>query len=230
MHTQFDNTAAEVWIIEDDPGIGMLYQDLLEGNRTMRLIESIEQFKGCLQDNETTKPALVVADLRLPDGNFLENFLLKDFALVHDIPIIIASADSDLTTLTGCLHSGAVDYLIKPFIANQLIAKIDWHIGKASSPKVKLPFYVDAVANKVLDRAGRTVELTKRETQMLCKMLDFYPNGICRNTILKSLWGEVSVTPKVVDVHLSHLRAKLLKFGVQILCADGHYKIEAASC
>src|ERR1044072_5428480 len=66
---------------------------------------------------------VVLLDLMLPDGNGLD--VLRGLRKVTDVPILVLTAVGDPRTLVRALHLGADDYLVKPFRADELLARID---------------------------------------------------------------------------------------------------------
>jgi two-component system KDP operon response regulator KdpE len=113
-------TAAKVLIIEDEAEI----------RRFVRLSLTLEGFdvfeadgvqRGLIQA-ATRQPDLVVLDLGLPDGDGVD--LIRDLRAWSDVPVIVLSARTLEDDKISALDAGADDYLVKPFGAGELLARV----------------------------------------------------------------------------------------------------------
>ena len=111
----------KVWVVDDDPSIRFVLNKALQSaGFNPEVFESIKQTQSRL---ETEKPALLISDLRLPDGEGFE--LLERFQREHlDIPVIIITAYSDLDQAVGAFQRGAFEYISKPFDLDKVIATV----------------------------------------------------------------------------------------------------------
>ena len=111
---------------------------------------------------------------------------------------------------------GALDYLTKPFKKNELIVKIEniisGSIRQANSVQ----------AHKTMNLDGNEIEnLTSKQKQLLSLFLNSPGRVVSRDDILEQVWGDTSVHPKTVDVHLYNLRRKLNEVGYIIRSEGG---------
>lgn len=205
----------EVWILEDDKGCQFVYEQTLDHRYKTRYFSRIEDFQSAISTVEVT-PSLIIADLMLDDGNFMTYLNdSKDPKLVV-VPFIIVSSIDDIDALRFCFMEGALDYLTKPFKKNELIVKIEnIFSGVAKNSTATL-------SHKSMQLDGKDVKnLTSKQKQLLSLFLNSPERVVSRDDILDSVWGDTSVHPKTVDVHLYNLRRKLHDFGYIIRSEGG---------
>lgn len=199
---------ATVWVLEDDPGATFVYREVLGPRFGVTCFETLEELRAALERAGGGRPALpevVIADILLGDGTFLDFLQGPDAALLGPSKLLCISVVDDLDTLRLCYAQGATDYLVKPFNKNELIAKVEHALNGAQARDQASPEDEGAV------RVGRTVVrgLTTKERQLLSMFLAAPDNTVERRTLLKKVWAHGYVQPKTVDVHLYNLRRKL---------------------
>lgn len=205
----------EIWILEDDKGCQFVYEQTLDHRYKTKYFSKIADFQEALTASDQN-PALIIADLMLDDGNFMTYLNdSKDNRLVVT-PFIIVSSIDDIDALRFCFMEGALDYLTKPFKKNELIVKIE----NILSGSVRQANSVQA--HKTMNLDGHEIEsLTSKQKQLLSLFLNSPGRVVSRDDILEQVWGDTSVHPKTVDVHLYNLRRKLNEFGYIIRSEGG---------
>ncbi len=205
----------EIWILEDDKGCQFVYEQTLDHRYKTRYFTKIADFQEALSSTEHN-PALIIADLMLDDGNFMTYLNdSKDNRLVVT-PFIIVSSIDDIDALRFCFMEGALDYLTKPFKKNELIVKIE-NILSGSAKQTN-----SVQSHKTMNLDGHEIEsLTSKQKQLLSLFLSSPGRVVSRDDILEQVWGDTSVHPKTVDVHLYNLRRKLNEFGYIIRSEGG---------
>ncbi|WP_433390516.1 response regulator transcription factor [Micromonospora sp. KLBMP9576] len=166
-----------------------------------------------LRDALDDRPDLVVLDLGLPDLDGRE--LLRMLRAVSAVPVIVATARDDETEIVRALDAGADDYVVKPFTAAQLDARIRAVLrrGTGGTPDdpalVVAGLRVDPRSRQVtLD--GEPVELTPREFDLLHHLAARPGQVVTKRELLAEVWRvPYGGADKTVDVHLSWLRRKL---------------------
>jgi DNA-binding response OmpR family regulator len=112
------------------------------------------------------------------------------------------------------LEIGADDYVVKPFLAHEVVARVRGHVRRARG----FPMDVEVlrVGKVELDRRARSctvastpVELTRREFDLLETLLANQRRAFTRRQLLAEVWGSCFVSEKTVDVHIVGLRRKL---------------------
>ena len=162
-------------------------------------------------------PALVVLDLNLPDGDGRE-WLRRVRHAGHRMPVIILTARDTLPERVAGLEEGADDYLTKPFAFAELLARIRARlrtaVAQADDDVLRVgDLEIDRLHRQVR-RAGRQVELTAREFDVLALLAQWQGQPVSRDLLAREVWKvNRRLTPldNVIDVHLSHLRDKIDK-------------------
>lgn len=162
---------------------------------------------------DATVPDLVLLDLGLPDIDGQE--VCRQLREKSAVPIIVVSARADEVDRVLLLELGADDYLVKPFGARELIARIravSRRSGDRTDPGAQTrvgDLFVDRRARKVT-RAGDEIALTPKEFDVLAYLAED-PGTVCsRDRILHDVWETQWWGPtKTLDVHVASLRRKL---------------------
>ncbi|NGP07325.1 response regulator transcription factor [Rhodococcus sp. 14C212] len=161
------------------------------------------------------RPDAMVLDMNMPvlDGTGVVNALRSNG---NDIPICVLSARSTVGDRIAGLESGADDYLTKPFVLAELVARIRAMLRR-SAPGAPGAGSVVRVGGLELDTAGRRVridgtevELTKREFELLEVLARNAGIVLSRDRLLALVWGyDFDADTNVVDVFVGYLRRKL---------------------
>ncbi|WP_327353789.1 response regulator transcription factor [Streptomyces sp. NBC_01304] len=160
----------------------------------------------------TDRPDLVVLDLGLPDVDGAQ--VLRMLRAVSDVPVIVATARDEEPEMVALLESGADDYIVKPFGAAQLDARIKAVLRRAGATEPEEPLRVGGLTvdpgarEAALD--GRVLDLTPREFDLLAHLAARPGQVVSRRELLAEVWQQpLGGADKTVDVHLSWLRRKL---------------------
>ncbi|MGK0393657.1 MULTISPECIES: response regulator transcription factor [Alcanivorax] len=155
---------------------------------------------------------LVLLDLGLPglDGiDALKILRQKD----KQIPVIIISARDALEDRIGGLDCGADDYLVKPFSAVEMIARIRARLRRREPPGSETlhlgELEIDPV-RFIVTRRGELVNLSRREMSLLMQLLRHRGRVLTRDQLEGGLYGwNEDVESNALEVHIHHLRKKL---------------------
>ncbi len=159
---------------------------------------------------------LVVLDIGLPGIDGFE--VCRRLRSRTGVPILILSARDEEVDRVAGLEAGADDYVTKPFSPRELVARVKAILRRAGAAGAGA---VDAAAlalgDVALDRAARTVtvagkpvELTSREFDLLAALLAHPGVVLSRDRLLELVWqGEFAGGTRTVDVHVAQLRGKL---------------------
>jgi two-component system response regulator MprA len=154
---------------------------------------------------------LVILDRMLPDLDGVE--VCKQLRAVSDVPILMLTARGELDDKVLGLESGADDYLPKPFKFKELLARVRALLrrtGKDTGRRLAFADLVLDLGTRQVSRDGRTVELTRREFDLLELLMRRPRQVLTREQVLDHLWGfDFDGDTNVVEVHVSALRSKL---------------------
>jgi two-component system, OmpR family, KDP operon response regulator KdpE len=201
---------AHLLLIEDDSAIRtMLLRSLRE--RGHAVAASHTAMDG-LQTALAERPDLVVLDLGLPDLDGKE--LLRMLRAVSKVPVIVATARDDEAEIVRVLDAGADDYVVKPFTAAQLDARVRAVLRRGLDKSV--PAFLE-IGGLRIDPGARTVtldgvglDLTPREFDLLHHLAGRAGQVVTKRELLSEVWQvPYGGADKTVDVHLSWLRRKL---------------------
>ena len=202
----------QLLLVEDDIAI----RDALARALSERghVVTSTPAAMAALQQILKAAPDAVLLDLGLPDLGGQE--ALRMIRSVSTVPVLVITARDDEAEIVRALDAGADDYVIKPFGANQIEARIKAVLrrAEAGSPRPGEPLEVgglrlDAGAHEVtLD--GAVLDLSRREFELLHYLTLHAGQVVTRRDLLTHVWRmPYGGADRTVDVHLSWLRRKL---------------------
>ena len=204
--------AQKVLIVEDDNNIAELLHLYLEkeGYETQVSRDggtAVEQFHAF-------QPDLVLLDLMLP---VLDGWaVLKKIRESAKTPVIMLTAKGETTDKVSGLEMGADDYIVKPFVMKEVLARIHAvmrRVGGDEEPKAKKLAFDKLVIN--LDSYellvdGKRVDTPPKELELLYYLASSPNRVFTRNQLLDEVWGfDYFGDSRTVDVHIKRLREKL---------------------
>jgi DNA-binding response OmpR family regulator len=197
-------------LIEDDPRIREIVERGL-GARGFVVTSAADGPSG-VELARKLEVDLLLLDLVLPGRSGLE--VLQDVrAAKPRLPVIALTALADTQSRVGGLDAGADDYVTKPFVIEELAARVRarlrWREEGTAGVLKAGPLTVDLVTHRaVLD--GREVPLSARELTLLATFVRHAGQVLSRNQLLDRVWGITFETgSNVVDVYVGVLRRKL---------------------
>jgi two-component system copper resistance phosphate regulon response regulator CusR len=204
--------ALRVLVIEDDEKIGNGLIEVL-GREGYAVTLSRTGEDGFFRWS-TEKFDLVLLDLGLPGRDGLEILKARRQINKECLVMILSSHDSVPDRVRG-LAAGADDYLVKPFAIAELIARIQALLRRGRTDvllKISVQdLHIDLITRRV-ERAGRRIDLTAREYDLLEFLMRHARETVSREMIAREIWKDVGrATPldNVIDVHIARLRRKI---------------------
>jgi DNA-binding response OmpR family regulator len=201
---------AKVLIVEDDATIRTAVVRAL-GDRGHAVATAATALTG-LQLAVSERPEIVLLDLGLPDLDGRET--LRMLRAVSPVPIIVVTAAGAESEMVRALNAGADDYIVKPFGAEQLDARIRAVLRRVGAEAEHRTITVGGLELDARSRRatldGNALDLTPREFDMLHFLAVRADQVVPKGELLTHVWQiPYASADKTVDVHLSWLRRKL---------------------
>jgi two-component system, OmpR family, alkaline phosphatase synthesis response regulator PhoP len=200
-----------ILLIEDEEGLRMTLSDRLRSEGYV--VELAVDGKEGLNIATSLPFDLIILDIMLPHRSGLD--------VCHDVrvaglatPILLLTARDQIADKVVGLKLGADDYVTKPFVTLELMARVAALLRRAQAhPTHRVlqfgPLRMDVRATEVT-RDGKEVELSAREFQLLRHFMEHPGETLSRNELLQEVWGyEDGTFTRTVDVHIATLRQKL---------------------
>lgn len=199
---------ATVLVVEDDD---LVRAELIQALAGRHAVRSAGRALDALREITRNPPDVVVLDLGLPDLDGAE--ALKMLRAVSDVPVIVATARDGEPEIIRLLQSGADDYLVKPFSAGHLHARIEAVLRRARTEARRQAIVVGELQID-LDRRqaklrGTVLQLARMEFEMLAFLARNAGRVVSRRELLTEVWRQPYGDDQTIDVHLSWLRRKM---------------------
>lgn len=205
-------TPARILIVEDEADIRRFVRLALEGEGH-EVFEALGLQRGLIESG-TRRPDLVVLDLGLPDGDGVE--LIRDLRSWSAMPVIVLSARSGEADKIGALDAGADDYLVKPFGAGELLARVRAQLRRhreqtpAGESLIAFGDVAVDLARHSVSRAGEPLKLTPIEYRLLTHLASHPERVLTHRQLLQAIWGPGHAEDThYVRVHMANLRKKI---------------------
>ena len=203
---------ARVLVVEDEADIRRFVRLALEAEG--HEVFEADGVQRALIEAGTRRPDLVVLDLGLPDGDGVD--FIRDLRGWSPVPVIVLSARSAEADKIAALDAGADDYLVKPFGAGELMARVRAQLRRhaqqtpAGAPLIEFGRVRIDLVRRVVERDGETVHLTPIEYRLLTHLAAQPDRVITHRQLLKAVWGPGHAEDThYVRVHMANLRKKI---------------------
>lgn len=202
-----------VMVVEDDDAIRLVLRTNLEeeGYGVVECATAEEALVQILDESID----VVLVDLRLPGIQGLD--LIRSLRGTNQVPIVIVTAQSDSHDVVAGLEAGADDYVVKPFIAKELMARIRAQLRRAqatnSTPRTLScgDIEMDTSTYEVV-REGRPITVSRIEFHVLAALIGANGKVLSRDYLLRKVWGYRNAGDgRVVDNLIYRLRSKIEK-------------------
>lgn len=200
---------SKILIVEDDTGLQKYLKELFLDNQY--LVQIVPDGVTALNTIGKLPPDLVILDLGLPNMSG-EAVLAEIRKKYQDLPVLILTAKDSVSDIVQGLNIGADDYMTKPFVADELLARVKARLRK--SGEVDAKFRVDDLEldNRTfkVKRGNSNIQLTPQEFKLLEYLMNNKGRILTREMILNRVWlYSQDIQTRVVDVYMGYLRKKI---------------------
>lgn len=209
-----DIKSRKLLIVDDEREI----RDMVERFLRKAGFTRIYQASSCaeaLQSSLSVKPDFIILDVMLPDGDGFS--LLPSLQKIANIPVLFLSArGEDKDRLVG-LSLGADDYIVKPFLPQELVLRLTAILRRVYLPQVREQRPVFSLGDRVIDLESGVVRtdsieypLTAKEHALLLKLYENRNRIVTNDALCQAAWGdEYYGYENTLMVHIHRIREKL---------------------
>jgi DNA-binding response OmpR family regulator len=184
-------------------------------------VDVCETGAAALEQGRSNAYDVVLLDWSLPDVEGID--VLRQWrARGMRTPVLLLTARGSTAEKVAGLRAGADDYLVKPFVFDELVARIEaLHRRGAGDASARVGDVLIDSRRRAIVHGDRSVPLTQREYQLLSELASRPGEVLTRPQILRAVWGsEDDANPNVVDVYVGYLRTKLERVGAESLAIE----------
>ena len=202
----------KILVVDDDPNIAQLINVYL--TREGYEVETCDRGDKAVERFKANPPNLMLLDLMLPGMDGM--MVCREIRKTSNIPIIMLTAKDDTFDKVLGLELGADDYVVKPFEAKEVVARIKAvlrRFGKNGDDLVKEVHYDKLsinLTNYELKVDGKVVDTPPKEMELIYHLASNPNRVFTRDQLLDEVWGfDYYGDSRTVDVHVKRLREKL---------------------
>ena len=216
----------KILIAEDDPNIAKLVEATVAigGYEGVVCANGTEAFEKMEHGNFD----LVLLDVMLPG---MSGFEIMQKRTNTQVPVIFITAKQELTDKVRGPRLGAEDYIVKPFEAMELLARIEVILRRVKRTE-NVYQYGDISVNveeHTCKYAGKDIYLTPKEFEVLVFFIQHKDVAISRDRLLAAVWGfEYEGESRTIDIHIQQLRKKLNLREKLVTIPKLGYRLESA--
>lgn len=198
---------AKILIVEDDKNIAKVIATTLEmvGYDYDTCASGTNAVKSVFEGSFD----LILLDIMIPE---LDGFEVMERIREKGVPVIFLTAMQNVADKVKGLRLGADDYIVKPFEALELLARIESVLRRANKGRTHLTYedIVLDVERHTVTKKGRRINLTPKEFDVLTFFMQNVDVAITRERLLACIWGyEFVGESRTVDIHVQQMRRKM---------------------
>ena len=212
-----------ILIVDDEPQIRSVISDLLCDEYTPLEAENGAEALAVARQH---RPSIILMDISMPELNGIEacERLRQDPKTKH-IPVIMLTAVGQRENRIRCFSSGADDFIVKPFDAEELLSRIGSKIRRVQEAAPSLLYRMGNLRvesdPQIVWVGENSVQLTKVEAGILALLLKKPGEIVTRARIMDVVWRGQDLEDRVIDAHVTSLRTKLADFNGAIRSVYG---------
>jgi DNA-binding response OmpR family regulator len=199
-----------ILVVEDEAAISEPLSESLD--REGFEVDVAPSVESAREAHARRPPDLILLDVMLPDGDGRD--LAREIRQNSDVPIIMLTARGEEIDRVLGLELGADDYVVKPFSARELTARIRAILRRGRERRQRRPIQIGGLkldpSARTLTRADEPIELSAKEFDLLHTLMSNAGTVLKREEIMDEVWDPHWFGPtKTLDVHISWLRKKI---------------------
>ena len=198
-----------ILVVDDEPQILRALETNLRGAGYE--VDTAATAEDALSTAAARRPEAVILDLLLPDGRGTD--VCRELRTWSSVPVILLSAVGEEAEKVAALDAGADDYVTKPFGMDELLARLRAamrRVTPSGEPVLDVGEIRVDLEKRAVTVAGRPVQLTPHEFDMLRLLAQNEGKLLTHRTILREVWGPAyQVESHYLHVYVSQLRRKL---------------------
>ncbi len=213
----------KILIVDDEPHILELARMYLE--REGFQVEGVSTGRDALARQAASNPDLIILDLMLPDIDGFD--VCRQIRAKGNTPVLMLTARKDDVDKIVGLELGADDYCTKPFNPRELVARVKailrrYQAGAKAGEIIEIgKLRIDLTRHEVMV-SEQSIKLRTKEFALLTTLAQNLGIVFSREKLLDLVWGyDYYGETRTVDVHVNHLRGKLIGSGVSIETLHG---------
>jgi two-component system, OmpR family, KDP operon response regulator KdpE len=201
--------SGRILVVDDEPQILRALRASLRGAGYD--VETAETAEAALTAAAIGAPDAVILDLVLPDGRGTD--VCRELRTWSSVPVIILSVVGEESEKVAALDAGADDYVTKPFGIDELLARLRAamrRVDASSEPVIDVGALRVDLEKRAVTMAGRPVQLTPHEFQLLRLLVRNEGKLLTHAAILREVWGRAYADEShYLHVYVSQLRRKI---------------------
>ena len=217
---------ARICIVEDDLHIAQM----IEATLTMMNYDCVrcEDGKQAVETILNNRFDLILLDIMLPE---LDGFGVLEKIRSREIPVIFLTAMGSVSDKVRGLRLGAEDYIVKPFEAMELLARIEVVLRRFHTDESSILQYDEIqvdIQRHTVTKDGEEVTLTPKQFDVLVFLMKHVDLAVSRDQLLSAVWGyEFEGESRTVDIHVQQVRKKMGLHGRLVTISKLGYRLES---
>lgn len=205
-----ENRLSQILLVEDDPMLGRSLSIKLdmEGYK-VTWVTTLKEAERKLDE----KPSILLIDVSLPDGNGVD-FVRVNQERLRQMPVFVLTARTDEDIAVESLSIGVTEFIRKPFGVREFMARMKKALDEPVNyePQLRVGELVILPKQRRILRDNVEIDLNRREYDIFYFMAQNIDRVVSRETII-GLMGNVEVSDRTVDSHVSHIRTRMREGG-----------------
>lgn len=209
MDNSFLNTK-KIMLVDDEPDLLKMVTTILTDDGFENIVAAASVREG-VAAAKGEKPDLAILDVMLPDGDGFS--LMQQMRIFTDVPIIFLTARDEATDKLAGLGLGADDYIVKPFIPQELMLRVYAVLRrcyKEDAPLVKLEESTVDFSRAEVTKGNEVIPLTAKEHALLETLARNEGKIVTVDVLCEALWGDNPFGyENSLNAHIRRIREKI---------------------